>query len=189
MRRRRRCLDAVARADAGEAVLRLVKASTEFRSAARVAVYASLPDEVPTEGLLRAVLETGRGLLLPRAGEEEQLEFAPVSDVTTLVVGTFGALEPAPTCRSVALHRDDLVLIPGVAFDRIGGRLGRGGGWYDRSLSADLPAVFGIGFEFQLIERVPETSRDRRVAGIYTERGLWRVASAGGPAEVPANPG
>jgi 5-formyltetrahydrofolate cyclo-ligase len=144
---------------------------------------------VPTEGLLRIVLATGRGLLLPRAGAEDQLEFASVTDVTTLVVGPFGALEPASSCRSEALQPADLVLVPGVAFDRSGRRLGRGGGWYDRSLSADLLAVFGIGFAFQLIDRVPATSRDRRVAGIYTERGLWRVSRAGGPAEVPGNPG
>ncbi len=189
MRRRRRRLDLATREAAGSAVVDLVVASAEFRRADRVALYASLPDELPTEGLLREVLGTGRSLLLPRAGAGRRLEFSSVRDLTALVEGSFGTREPSASCAPVRLQPDDLVLIPGVAFDRSGHRLGRGGGWYDRSLSAALPAVFGIGFAFQLIESVPATPLDRCVAGVFTERELWRVAGAGGPAEVAGNPG
>ena len=189
MRVRRRSLDPEKRRAAGAAVQRLVTASPEFQQAGRVALYAALADEVPTEGLLRAVLETGRVLLLPRAASAGRLEFASVREPEALVAGSFGTLEPMPSCAAARLRPDDLVLIPGVAFDRAGRRLGRGGGWYDRSLSADLPSVFGVGFAFQLVEAVPATARDRRVAGIYTEAGLWRVRRTGGPAEVSDDSG
>lgn len=139
--------------------------------------------------MLRAVLATGRSLLLPRASSAAQLEFASAREPEALVEGAFGTLEPSPSCAAVTLRSDDLILVPGVAFDRAGRRLGRGGGWYDRSLSADLPLVFGVGFAFQLVEVVPATARDRRVAGIYTETGLWRVRGVGGPAEVSGDPG
>jgi 5-formyltetrahydrofolate cyclo-ligase len=186
---RRRSLDAETRQAAGAAVLRQVTASPEFERADRVALYAALPDEVPTEGLLRAVLETGRSVLLPRAASAGRLEFASVREPEALVQGPFGALQPLPSCAAVTLRSDDLVLVPGVAFDRAGRRLGRGGGWYDRSLSADLPSVFGVGFAFQLVAAVPATARDRRVAGIYTEAELWRVRGAGAAAEVLEDPG
>lgn len=189
MRVRRRSLDPEARRAAGVEVERLVTASPEFQQARRVALYAALADEVPTEGLLHVVLETGRVLLLPRAASAGRLEFASVREPGALIEGSFGTLEPAPSCPSARLSPDDLVLIPGVAFDRAGRRLGRGGGWYDRSLPGDLPRVFGVGFAFQLVEAVPANARDRRVAGIYTEAGLWRVGGTGGPAEVSDDPG
>lgn len=164
-------------------------ASSEFGRAPRVALYAALPDEVPTDALQRAALEAGRSVLLPRATAFGRLEFATAGEPAALIEGSFGTLEPSPESPAVTLRPDDLVLIPGVAFDRIGRRLGRGGGWYDRSLPADLPNVFGIGFAFQLVENVPATARDRCVAGVYTEAGLWRVGGAAGPAEVAGDPG
>lgn len=152
-------------------------------------LYAALPDEVPTADLLHVVLDTGRILLLPRAASEGRLEFAPVREPDALREGSFGTLEPMPAFPSAVLSPDDLVLIPGVAFDRAGRRLGRGGGWYDRSLPADLENVFGVGFAFQLVDAVPANARDRRVAGIFTEAGLWRVRQPGGPAEVSDDSG
>ncbi len=189
MRARRRRLDSEWRRTAGAAVERLVTASSEFQRARRVVLYAALPDEVPTADLLHVVLETGRILLLPRAASDGRLEFAPVCGLDALREGSFGTLEPVPSCPSAMLFPDDLVLIPGVAFDRAGRRLGRGGGWYDRSLPADLENVFGVGFAFQLVEAVPANPRDHRVVGIYTEAGLWRVGGTGGPAEVSNDSG
>lgn len=164
-------------------------ASSEFGRADRVALYAALPDEVPTERLQRAALESGRSVLLPRATTFGRLEFASIGEPAALIEGSLGALEPSPSRPAVTLRRDDLVLVPGVAFDRVGRRLGRGGGWYDRSLPAELPNVFGIGFAFQLVEAVPATARDRRVAGVYTEAGFWRVGGTAGSAEVAGDPG
>jgi 5-formyltetrahydrofolate cyclo-ligase len=189
MRAQRRALVPDVRRAAGSAVQRLVVASPEFHRSERVVLYAALPDEVPTEEMLRAILETGRRLLLPRAAGAEQLEFAAVEDLAELVPGPFGTLEPVRSRVAETLRREDLVLIPGVAFDRSGRRLGRGGGWYDRSLSDVLSAVYGISYEFQLIDAVPATRRDRRVAGIYTEAGLWRVPVPAAAREVSGDPG
>ena len=79
------------------------------------------------------------------------------------------------------LRPGDLVLVPGLAFDRAGRRLGRGGGHYDRALAeagSEVVAI-GVGYAFQLLdEDLPEEAHDRRMAGVLTERGLWRVARA-----------
>ncbi len=168
----RRRIDPARRTLAGDAVARHVLAWPGLRPARRVALYAALPDELPTDRLMGALLARGHALLLPRAADSERLEFAAVSERSLLAPGVFGVLEPPPEAPATPLREDDLVLLPGVAFDRWGARLGRGGGWYDRSLPPGVRDLFGLAFEAQLLERVPVTATDRRVRGVFTERGL-----------------
>jgi len=143
-----------------------------LRPVRRVVLHSALADEVPTHGLMRALLQRGHRLLLPRAGSPDRLEFAEVIDLSALVEGPFGALQPRLDEPAVPLVDEDLLLLPGVAFDLTGGRLGRGGGWYDRSLPPDVNDLFGIAFEFQIVDHVPATTLDRRVRGVFTEQGL-----------------
>ena len=188
MQARRRGVGVAARAAAGDAVAERVLRSPEFGAARRVALYVALPDELPTERLLRAVLESGRALLLPRAGAWGRLDFAPVALLDGLARGRFGALEPPPAAPAAALAPSDLVLAPGVAFDRRGGRLGRGLGAYDRSLPAGraAPVCFGLGFAFQLVDTVPEAAHDRRVDAVVTELELVRTRA---PRDLAGDPG
>ena len=184
----RREVGEAARAAAGDAVAERVLASPEFDAARRVALYVALPDELPTDRLLHAVLDSGRALLLPRARADGRLDFARVVDLHGLVRGRFGALEPPPDAPVARLAAADLVLGPGVAFDRRGGRLGRGLGAYDRSLPVGSAAAvwFGLGFAFQLVEAVPETDHDRRVDAVATELELVRTRA---PRDRAGDPG
>jgi len=172
MTARRRAVDEAQRREAGRALARHVLASPRLQAAGRAVLYSALPDEMPTDELLVALLERARPVLLPRASGDRRLEFAIVDDPASLVIGSFGAREPAPTAPAEPLRPSDLLLVPGVAFDRRGGRLGRGGGWYDRSLPEPLPAPLGVGYAFQIVGSVPMTARDRRVEGIFTELGF-----------------
>lgn len=168
---RRRLAPAVRR-EAGEALARAVLGWPGLRPGRTVALYAALSDEVPTAGLMRELLERGHPVLLPRAGRDDRLEFAACREIRLLAEGRWGIAEPPASEPAVALSRGDLVLLPGVAFDRKGGRLGRGGGWYDRSLPSDVCALFGVAFRFQIVDRVPCTALDRRMKGVFTEGGL-----------------
>jgi 5-formyltetrahydrofolate cyclo-ligase len=186
MRARRRALAPEARERAGREVARRLRACPEWQAARRVALYVALPDELPTAALLRAVLDESRPLLLPRIAAG-CLEFARVTTPATLRPGAFGIAEPDPEVTATALRSGDLVLVPGMAFDRRGGRLGRGGGWYDRALSSAVAGlqVFGLGFAFQLVDRVPLEPHDRAVDAVVTDAELWRPP----PRELPADPG
>lgn len=190
MAARRRAVGAERRREAGRALAHHVLAAPVLQRANRVVLYDALPDEMPTEELLLALLGRARPVLLPRASGDRRLEFAIVDALSALVTGPFGAREPARDVPAEPLRPTDLILVPGVAFDRRGGRLGRGGGWYDRSLPArsERPlVVFGIGYAFQIVESVPTTALDRRVDGIFTEQGF--VPCTREPRERSRDPG
>lgn len=175
MERRRRGLDPAEAEAAARAVARLVVAEPRVAAASRVALYASLPGELPSRPLFEALGELGRPRLLPRV-RGDALEWAAVSSWEALRPGRFGILEPAG--ESVpAPGPGDLVLVPGLAFDAGGGRLGRGGGYYDRAFpaSAPSPLLVGVGYRFQCVAAVPREGRDRRLDAIVHEAGFqWR---------------
>ena len=170
--------DDVARAS--RAATEAVVVRPEFQSAERVGLYASLPDEFPTDELIEAVLRAGKILLLPRCVGDD-LEFARVEGLDSLRRGGFGTLEPSLGIPSVRLGPGDLVLLPGLAFDRRGGRLGRGRGFYDRAFArADVPFLCGLAYAAQLVARVPLSELDVQMNAVATEDG-W-VAVDGPPA-------
>jgi len=83
--------------------------------------------------------------------------------------------EPPAAAPAEALGPDTLVLVPGVAFDAEGGRLGRGGGAWDRALADSRGAViFGVGYEMQVVERVPREAHDRPMQALVTEAAIRR---------------
>lgn len=168
---------AAAREAAARAVAGHVLALPEYASARAVGLHAALADEVPLDAVAEAVLAAGRVLALPRM-DGERLHFARVERWGTLVRGRFGIQEPPATAPEVLFTRGDLLLLPGVAFDAGGGRLGRGGGHYDRALAAlrETPYLVGVGFAFQLVARVPLAAHDRRVDAFVSERGTTRRA-------------
>lgn len=150
-------------------------AEPAVRAAGRVALYAALPDEVPTRTLFDALGQAGIARLMPRTAQDRRLEFALVESWAELVPGEFGVLAPAAGVPAATLRASDVVVVPGVAFDRSGRRLGRGGGYYDRSLPPDAdaaPALIGAACEEQIVDSVPHGSHDRVMDAIVTERGV-----------------
>ncbi len=141
--------------------------------AARIALYAALPGELPTRPLFDAVVERKGAALLPRVVEPLGLEFCAVERWEELRPGSFGVLEPARGGSAVRPTTGDLVVVPGVAFDEAGYRLGHGKGYYDRAFAAELgdaPTLVGFGYEFQIVDSVPHDHRDRRMDAIVTDR-------------------
>jgi 5-formyltetrahydrofolate cyclo-ligase len=174
MAERRRAVNPdVARA-AARAVADHLLADARVRAAARVALYAALPDELPTRPLFEALGALGKTRLLPRIRSGE-MEFAAVESWEELRSGVFDVLEPPGSRPPVGLAAEDVVVVPGVAFDACGQRLGRGKAYYDRAFAGArraLPLLIGTGFEAQIVPAVPHDSRDRSMDAIVTERGL-----------------
>ncbi|MCP4036817.1 MAG: 5-formyltetrahydrofolate cyclo-ligase [bacterium] len=153
--------------------------SLEFLSAERVVLYAATAGEISTQPVFEAVSEAHKRCLFPRCLSGGRLEFAPVDDAGQLVPGRFGILEPGAQLAAGPLAAGDLVLVPGMAFDRRGGRVGRGGGYYDRAFPAGAapgPCLMGVAHSAQLVDAVPVGVHDRVMDCIATELGVIRPA-------------
>ena len=150
-----------------------------YRRSNMIMAYASFGSELQTDEFLRHVLDQGKILLLPRVNRQrELLEVYWVQDpVQDLQVGTWGIREPRPDrCASVEPAVIDFVLVPGLAFDRRGGRLGYGRGFYDNLLAESLsPCVWLVAgaFESQMVEKVPVDEHDMPMDAVVTENGHY----------------
>ena len=178
---RREEIDSLGASQAGTAMADVLSERPEWDDARRVALFASLPDEPDTRPIVRLAKAAGKQVYLPRCTGDRGLEMLAVDDWSDLRVGRFGILEPEEGGRGCSLADLDLILVPGVAFDFDGRRLGRGGGFYDRALSSlqggASPRLVGVGFAFQLVDRVPAEEHDCGVGAILSERG-WLESRA-----------
>jgi 5-formyltetrahydrofolate cyclo-ligase len=174
IRARRLAVSQSDRRTAGEAIARHILRELAQRPVRRWALYADLPDEVPMRALFEAIRAGTSSLpLIPRI-TGGLLVFVAVRSWSDLRPGPWGLLQASWGGRGHPFSADDVVLVPGLAFDRAGHRLGRGGGFYDRTFAGARrhPLLIGAGYSFQLHERVPHAASDRRVDAVVTERGI-----------------
>lgn len=139
-------------------VMQALEADAHFQAAQTVLMYYSLPDEVDTHAFIEKWCQKKRILLPVVVGDE--LELRLFTSANKLQTGSFGIAEPTGTLFS-DYSQIDLVIVPGVAFDQSGNRLGRGKGFYDRLLSK-LPNAYktGLCYPYQLVAEVPTESTD-----------------------------
>ncbi len=173
---KRDSLSEAERADKSNIIFNRVVQTWEFQQAESVLLYASFGSEVDTSRLMAATLDASRRLILPRVNRPaHQLDLYYVTDVEReLAPSAWGLREPiVERCEPSSLAEVDCIIAPGIAFDRWGGRLGHGGGYYDRLLNSLTPAQahvsIGLAYELQIVQEVPVGFFDARVAVIATE--------------------
>lgn len=157
---------------AGERICALLLAEPAFARAARVAIYAALADEIPTRPLFEALIRVGRPCLFPRTLPTGQLVFSRVERYGELRPGRYGIAEPVVAPAEV-LNEADVVIVPGLAFDRSGIRLGRGAGCYDLTFPPGglrQPCLIGATFADRIVGSLPHGSHDRAMDAIVTEQ-------------------
>ena len=161
------------RARKSQAIARKVFRLQAVRQAAVVCCYVALPYEVQTWWMIEALLDRGKRIGVPVVQKgTRRLGISEVRDpAAELVPGAFGVLEPAPWARRpLPVRALDLVLVPGLAFDRRGHRLGHGYGYFDRLLArlSERTATVGLAFRFQVLDRLPTTLHDHAVHTVVT---------------------
>lgn len=144
----------------------------EYQKAKRVLCYASVRQEVNTSALLREILRSGRELYLPRVAPSRELVAVKLTDPEAMALGAFGIREPSGG-EIIEPDRLDLIIVPGLAFDRRGGRLGYGAGYFDRFLSRCAGLVAALAFEFQMVDQIPLEPHDVPVDRVITERAVY----------------
>ncbi len=152
-----------------------------WREARTILAFAALADEPVLDELLAEAIASGRQIALPRFDEATSgYQAVAVRDWSRdLVAAKFGVREPKPDGLVVPWKQLDLVLVPGVAFDFRGARLGRGRGFYDRLLVDSAGHRCGVAFDVQIAEAVPEEVHDRRMNSILTPT-RWFETGVGG---------
>ncbi len=153
---------------------RRLAASSFFRDARRLALYASFSNEVLTDELLKAALRDGKEVSYPLVARDNprRLKFYRVSSVDELGPGSYDIREPKPRSGGeVEISGLDLVVVPGVAFDRAGARLGYGKGYYDMALKGAACPVVALAYDFQVLdEEIPAEAHDVPVGAVVTEK-------------------
>ena len=144
---------------------------SEWQHARTVGLYASLPGEVVTDGIIEQALAEGKRVALPRVVEETgenqppivALQWYEVTSFADLESGAYGVREPRTVLPLVEADSFDLLLVPGVVFDRAGNRIGFGKGFYDRTLAGFEGFTVALAFPCQVVERVPVEPWDQQV--------------------------
>jgi 5-formyltetrahydrofolate cyclo-ligase len=147
-----------------------LKEQAIWKNAGAVLFFAPLTDELDLWPLLEAALAAGKIAALPRFNPAGKHYVAcRVQNLRSEIApGAFGIREPAARCPEIPLSRLDLILVPGVAFDWHGQRLGRGKGFYDRLLAGTRGMKCGIAFDEQMVDEVPAGPSDVHMNFILT---------------------
>lgn len=164
-------LDEAEKLAAAERVFERVENSAAFQMAEKILMYHSLPDELETRRFLKKWKDIKK-FFLPRVNGVN-LELLPY-DETKLEIGSFYIEEPTGNDLH-PIEEIELIIVPGVAFDSQGRRLGRGKGFYDRLLKSSKATKIGIGYEFQLVDQLPSEPHDIPMDIVITEHTTLRI--------------
>ncbi|MDA1106905.1 MAG: 5-formyltetrahydrofolate cyclo-ligase [Proteobacteria bacterium] len=181
LRQQRRALSLAARVSGAKQVARRLAATPLFRAARRIAVYLSNDGEIDVAPLLRRAWACGKTCYLPVL-RGKRLGFAAYRRGDALRRNRFGIPEPALPARKLAgALALDLILVPLVAFDAQGHRLGMGAGFYDRTLAARArrthwrrPRLIGVAYDFQQVAQLVPAPWDVPLDGVVTPA-QWHI--------------
>jgi 5-formyltetrahydrofolate cyclo-ligase len=170
---------AAERVTASRQACALLAAQPLWGDARSILFYAPLPDELDVWPLLTDAIALGKTVFLPRFdAEQNHYAVCQINDaVRDIGTGKFGIREPNGRCARISLKRLDLILVPGIAFDLQGHRLGRGRGFYDRLLAVLPGPACGVAFDQQIVSRIPVGPHDVHLSCILTPT-RWHCESA-----------
>lgn len=154
-----------------ERIRRKVRSLPEFRRAPTIASYVAKGDEVQTAGIIEDAMADGKRVLVPRSDPRStELVFAEIRSLSELRPGHFGILEPSRSAPEVLLSLAQVALVPIVAWDEKGERIGHGKGYFDRALGANRTVLtIGLALESQRVNGIPTSTADVPLDVIVTE--------------------
>ncbi len=140
-----------------------------------VLLYYSINSEVDTQELIDTVLSSSKRLALPVCRENGEMVFRYITSRDDLVKGIFSALEPSDSCEEYSFARHPICVIPAIAFDKAGYRIGYGKGYYDRYLTD--PSIVKVGFAYHdlYVDKIPRGRFDLSSDLVITEKGVFNT--------------
>ncbi len=150
--------------------------SNLFKEAKVIFIYVSFDGEVDTHKIIAYALEQGKQVCVPKIlKKSEGIQIMKIDEMSSLTPGYYGILEPSEDSERINIDDVDIIIMPGLAFDRYGGRIGYGGGFYDRLLadSTIQDNRIALAYGFQVFDRIPTDEQDEKVDMIITEDGIF----------------
>ena len=166
MKRVRDSLDAPKRIEKSQSIFETLKHTSLFQSATHIAFYLSFGSEVVTDFMIDQSLAMGKKILVPKIIDDEFI-LVEFTDFNSLTKGNMGVREPE-SVRAFELQ-PDLIVVPGLAFDKTGHRLGYGKGHYDRFLKHQKGKTIGVAFKEQIVEQLPKEKHDIKLDDVITD--------------------
>lgn len=159
---------------ASQKILELLRDCEQYRQAETIMLYLSMPDEPQTDEIIQLAWSQGKKVCVPHLTDKFGImEAASIHSLDDLVIGRLGLRLPDPSRLSIVDPKSiDYILVPGVAFDRNGQRLGMGAGYYDRFLSRTQAKLTGMAWSFQVVSQVPVAEHDIVLDYLLTEEGI-----------------
>lgn len=144
-----------------------------YKNSCKVAVYLSIESEVQTKAIIENLLLNGKRIFVPYIDGE--MKFSEYKNGSDLVEGLYGIMEP----KNKQEYKGDFdaIMVPGLAFDRFGNRLGRGKGYYDRFLKKCRAKRIGLAYEAQIIPKIPIEEHDVKMDVVISEHGMYEILS------------
>lgn len=143
-----------------------------YKEAENIFIFVSFDNEVDTHGIITKALEEGKKIYVPKIKSKDRgMEIFRIKSMDDLEEGYFGVLEPLDESEKITGDDLDLIVVPGIAFDREGHRLGYGGGFYDRffqNLTKEIPKI-ALGYNVQVAEEIVREKHDEKINGLITE--------------------
>ncbi len=171
----RDALTADYRSKASRKIVEKLFTMPEWKSARVVGVYVSAHSEVETAEIIKMAPLQSKKLRAPKVLSENKMRFFEIASPSDLVKGHFGIMEPSDACKKVGCSTMDVILVPGIAFDKKGYRLGHGLGFYDRFLPrANQTFLIGLAYDKTLAEALPHDGKDFPVHAVVTEKAIFR---------------
>ncbi len=156
-----------------EVICKKIAELSIYKNSTYIAFYFAKAGEVDLRSLIGKALLEGKKVYLPKTHlKEKKLTFHQIFSLSDLVPGPFGIMEPPPWNPEIEVEKLELIIVPGVAFDKEKGRVGYGGGFYDRTLVKTKALKIGVAFSFQIFEKLPLEAHDQRVDLVVTEIGV-----------------
>ncbi len=175
LRQHRRLLSTDEQTAARQKITRQVYTLPQWSGVRRIAIYHPADGEIGTEDIVQRCHSEGIAVYLPVLGPESSMVFAQWASDEELLPNSFGIFEPPASASHCALAKLDIVFLPVIGWDRSGGRLGMGAGYYDRALAGITgPLLVGLAHRGQEVDRIPQDSWDIPLDVIVTDAEIYR---------------
>lgn len=171
----------VKKADKDSSIIKTFINSPLYKDSKQILMYMALDDEVNIDGLIELSRINGKNIAVPYCTDNDgEMEFYYINTLDDLVVGKFGVREPnIKVCKKMTDYKDSVILVPAIAFDTNGYRLGYGKGYYDRFLAKYPFISVGLCYNSLIVDKLPINEYDKSVDYIITDARFLSVRNGG----------